>query len=1235
MCYSNLQYPHQQSIGYVDSAASDHFATPTCNLKNEHQITNPNPILLSNGDFMVPTKSGEIPNLPKINSEFKTAQVCPENKNATLISLGKLCDDGCLALTDKDRMIIFKDREPILKASRCNKTGMYLVNMDNPTKLVNLATSSPATRVAQIHNFTSKSRLLFMHGALGGPTISTLQRAIRAGYLTTWPELTSSNVSKLKTPDYTILGHLDQKRKNSQSTREIHEAKDWDETIKSQMPNKSNDFLHKILSFNDTIYTDLTGRFSCKSKRGYQYVFITYSYDSNAILARPLKSRKASEILEVLTEVHEYLSLRGFKPQHQILDNEISSLVSNFLKSSSVKFQLVPPHIHRRNAAERAIRTFKNHLITIFCTVHPNFPMNLWCRLLPQAEMTLNMLRPCRMNPRMSAYTALEGEYNYLKNPLTPLGAKVIAFSHPNNRTTWAPHGQYGWTIGPAMDHYRCIKIYVPKTNGIITADTFQWSNDNTFQLPSISNEEQLVTAANTLSAAIRNELRFNPSSTSHKTAIESLSKLFREKVEAIYHKKLYPLGTETVNKSFSNESTTKSTNSNSSDRPRVEIQKYSGTRPRVNSSGNSDSSSDTTPTEENTAKDYVISKSLPTISNHRYPTRLKVAKAANTIQMEQSQIDHPKPVTYQFIPNIIDPPNQLKYEELIKGPQREVWERGMCNELGRLAQGFENVEGRNTIFFIHKSKIPRNKKVTYGRIVCAIRPQKKEKHRVRLTMGGNLIKTTGITSTPVSSIKTIKCHWNSVLHDDSRYGTIDIKDFYLNSQLREYVYMRLPVAVIPQEIMDKYGLYDLECDGFVYIEVRGGMYGHPEAGRLAHDELVAHLKPYGYEPTPLTPGLWVHKTNGITFTLVVDDFGIKYKGDNIQHLINALRDKYTITIDMSGSLFCGVSLEWRYKIGEVRCSMPGYIPKLLKKLNHQLPTKPQYSPHPAPTITYGIKLQQALKDDDSPILNQSGNNLVRSIVGAALFIGRFIDMTLLVACNEIALNQTNSTMATLNLCTWLLDYMSTYPDPSITYKKSDMVLWVSSDSSYQSVSKSRSRVGGYHFLGNKPNNMKDVSIQRTFINAPIHVEASILRHVMGAASESEIAGGYVNARDAVETRIALMEMGHHQPPTPLELDNTTAYGIITKQLLPRRSKAIDMRYYWLRDRENQKQFNIYWSKGENNLADYFTKHHSATHHKRMRKIYMSSNLIAATTVDGISEFLRGCVNHKGLTDVM
>ena len=137
----------------------------------------------------------------------------------------------------------------------------------------------------------------------------------------------------------------------------------------------------------------------------------------------------------------------------------------------------------------------------------------------------------------------------------------------------------------------------------------------------------------------------------------------------------------------------------------------------------------------------------------------LKVARAANTVQIEQAQIEQPKPVTYNFIPSVIEPPNQLKYEELIKGPQGDEWEQGMYNELGWLAQGYDLVEGCNTFFFIHKSKIPRNKRVTYGRIVCVVRLQKKEKYRVRLTMGGNLIKTTGVTSIPVASIKTIKCY--------------------------------------------------------------------------------------------------------------------------------------------------------------------------------------------------------------------------------------------------------------------------------------------------------------------------------------------------------------------------------------------------------------------------------------------------------------------------------------------
>ena len=1210
------QYPKTNSaVAFLDSAASDNYGTPNCPIVNEQHISNPSPILLSNGDYMIPNKQGLLPNLPEISNKCKTVQICPENINATLISLGRLCDDDCTAIMNKHLTVVYKNSSPIIKAPRCPKTGMYLVNLHNPLSLANSAIKHCSPKIIQIHEFTSLSRLKFLHGALGSPPLSTLKRAVQAGYLLSWPDFNMKALSKLETPDHTTLGHMDQKRKNIQSTRTEQDNLDWQETLNTQTPNKTNDFFHCIADFKDTIYTDQTGKFKYKSKRGYNYIFLTYSYDTNGILVRPIKSRKASELLVTLQSVHEYLANRGFKPKHQILDNETSDLVSNFLTNSNVSFQLVPPHIHRRNAAERAIRTFKNHFITILCSTHPDFPMNLWCRLLPQSEMTLNMLRPCRFNPKMSAYTALEGEFDYNSTPLAPLGSKVIAFKPPGVRQTWAPHGTLAWTIGPASNHYRCISVYVPKTNATITADTFQWSIDNTFRLPSITNEEQLTLAAHNLAEALQQHQKFNPPSTSYAQQIDNLCSLFRSKVEHIIHQKLSPLNKDM----HSNDDRINAIqNKNAVSSPRVVVENSEAKQsPRVDNTSDppdlieESEHHDPEPTF-NTSKNYLASHKPILTPTHRYPTRATSAKAANTIQVEQRQINNPSPVTHDFPIDCIETPDRLKYAELIKGPDKPIWEKGMCNELGRLAQGYRDVKGKNTIFFIHRNKVPKNKRVTYGRIVCAIRPQKTESHRVRLTAGGNLIEYPGITSTPTSSIKTIKMHWNSVISTPtSRYCTIDIKDFYLNSKLKEYEYMRLPVNLIPKEIMDLYNLHDLVCDGFIYMEIRGGMYGLPQAGRLAHDELKTHLQPYGYKPVTYTPGLWVNEKRNISFTLVVDDFGIKYdlSNNHLKHLIYALEQKYTITVDMTGNLFCGVTLDWNYNKGEVKCSMPGAIPKFLTQLHHQTPTKKQFSPHPAPFITYGKKIQSVL-DDTAPILNKNDNTLVRKIVGFALYIARMLDMTSLVACNEIALQQCNATTKTLNICSWLLDYMSTYPNPSVTFKRSDMILWVSSDSSYQSVSKSRSRVGGYHFLGNKYDPNKDMNKQRTFINAPVHVEASILRNIMSAASESEIAAAYVNAKDAVESRITLWEMGHPQPETPLEIDNTTAFGILTKQLLPRRSKAIDMRFYWLRDRENQGQFNLYWSRGENNLADYFTKHHSAPYHQKMRHLYMSSNLI-------------------------
>ena len=104
--------------------------------------------------------------------------------------------------------------------------------------------------------------------------------------------------------------------------------------------------------------------------------------------------------------------------------------------------------------------------------------------------------------------------------------------------------------------------------------------------------------------------------------------------------------------------------------------------------------------------------------------------------------------------------------------------------------------------------------------------------------------------------------------------------------------------------------------------------------------------------------------------------------------------------------------------------------------------------------------------------------------------------------------------------------------------------------------------------------------------------------------------------KEAIPERICLLEMGHPQQATPLKLDNTTAQGILTKTLIPKRSKSIDMRFFWLRDRNNQDQFNIYWNKGSENIADYFTKHHPAVHRKKMRRLLMSSCLIGTININ-------------------
>ena len=133
---------------------------------------------------------------------------------------------------------------------------------------------------------------------------------------------------------------------------------------------------------------------------------------------------------------------------------------------------MVPPGQHQRNSVERGIQTFKEHLLGALATCDPTFPVREWDRLLPQVEITLNLLRTSRINSNLSAYAYLFGTFNFNKTPLAPPGTKAMVHVKPDKRKSWDYHAIDGFYIGPALEHYRCLKTYIPKTHRERVADT-------------------------------------------------------------------------------------------------------------------------------------------------------------------------------------------------------------------------------------------------------------------------------------------------------------------------------------------------------------------------------------------------------------------------------------------------------------------------------------------------------------------------------------------------------------------------------------------------------------------------------------------------------------------------------------------------------------------------------------------------------------------------------------------
>jgi hypothetical protein len=216
---------------------------------------------------------------------------------------------------------------------------------------------------------------------------------------------------------------------------------------------KMHDIYIKIYNISNTMHSNQTGCFPATLSISNQYIMVLVEVDRNYIDAEPMKNRSAGSMIKAYLTLWKQLTETGsVKPTTHILDNKASAELNKAIKKYCTS-QLVPPDNHRRNLAERAIQTFKNHFKAIIAGVDDSFPMKLWDKLLPQTVLTLNLLGQSNFAPTVSAYQYVRRNFDYNKMPIAPMGCAVQLHKRYERQGTWAENTTDEWYIQTSSEN--------------------------------------------------------------------------------------------------------------------------------------------------------------------------------------------------------------------------------------------------------------------------------------------------------------------------------------------------------------------------------------------------------------------------------------------------------------------------------------------------------------------------------------------------------------------------------------------------------------------------------------------------------------------------------------------------------------------------------------------------------------------------------------------------------------
>ena len=507
---SRPEAPHRNASSMVlDSGATSSFVRPEEGLPITG--TSSKTVRLPDGSTIQATHTTMLP-FDSIADKARKADVLPSLHPNSLVSIGKLADadyttifhprgDG-VTIHAKNTFRIKTYSKPVLQGWR-DPNGLWRLSTQRPQQVA-IAQNKEETAANAYSLPSIPQTVRYLHAAAGFPTKDSWLKAINNRHYQSWPGNTTENVNKhFPESVETQKGHMKKQRQNVRSTKvKIPAEEVTEETELTQTLAKQN-IMIKVFNASNTVYSDQTGRLPVQSSRGNTSIMCLFDVDANYIAVEPIRSHHNNQMIPAYQKLWARVNQgRVLKPSLHILDTEALEAFKAAIKENC-KLQLVPPDTHRRNLAERAIQTFKSHFIAILAGVDQSFPMNLWDRLLPQAETTLNLLRHLKKNSTISAYQHVHGSFDYNKTPLGLLGCAVEMHESTNRRKTWDPRSLTGWYVGTLMEHYQCHKIFCKKTRTERISDTVTFQHRYITQ-PTVTAEDQLIKAIEDLSSALR-----------------------------------------------------------------------------------------------------------------------------------------------------------------------------------------------------------------------------------------------------------------------------------------------------------------------------------------------------------------------------------------------------------------------------------------------------------------------------------------------------------------------------------------------------------------------------------------------------------------------------------------------------------------------------------------------------------------------------------------------------------